>query len=124
MDIEIFSDLVTRSLESLPSEFKERLENVQIDIEAWPSQEELEDVGLSPRERSSLLGLYHGVPLTERTSSYMAFPDRITIYMRPILLVAGKDESKIAEQVRHTVVHEIAHYYGIDDERLMDLGVY
>ena len=124
MDIETFSELVARSLESLPLEFKDRLENVQIDIEAWPSEEELRDVGLSSGERSSLLGLYHGVPLTERTSSYMAFPDRITIYMKPILLVAGNDESKIAEQVRHTVVHEIAHYYGIDDERLMDLGAY
>ena len=124
MDIETFSELVTRSLESLPSEFKERLENVQIDIESWPSEEELRDVGMSIGDRSSLLGLYHGVPLTERTSSYMAFPDRITIYMKPILLVAGNDESKIAEQVRHTVVHEIAHYYGIDDERLMDLGAY
>ena len=124
MDIETFTGLVKRSLESLPTEFKEQLENVQIDVEAWPSEEELEDVGLSPRERGRLLGLYHGVPLTERTSSYMAFPDRITIYMEPILLVAGKDESRIAEQVRHTVVHEIAHYYGIEDERLMDLGAY
>jgi predicted Zn-dependent protease with MMP-like domain len=54
----------------------------------------------------------------------MAFPDRITIYMRPLLAFAGHQDSAIAEQVRHTVVHEIAHYYGIDDERLEELGAY
>ena len=124
MDLETFSDLVSRALETLPQEFKDRLENVQVDVEAWPSKEELVDVGLKPHERGHLLGLYHGVPLTERTSSYVAFPDRITIYMEPILGVVGNDESRIADQVRHTVVHEIAHYYGIDDERLMDLGAY
>jgi predicted Zn-dependent protease with MMP-like domain len=68
--------------------------------------------------------LYHGVPLTDRSSQYMAFPDRITVYMRPILAFAGQDEKAIGEQVRHTVVHEIAHYYGIDDDRLEELGAY
>ena len=124
MDLETFSDLVARALESLPQEFKDRLENVQVDVEAWPSKDELIDAGLQAHEGDHLLGLYHGVPLTERTSSYMAFPDRITIYMEPILGVVGKDETRIADQVRRTVVHEIAHYYGIDDERLVDLGAY
>ncbi len=124
MDIEAFSGLVSKALEALPYEFMERLENVQIDIEEWPSAEELVDAGLGTGEREHLLGLYHGVPLTERTSFYVALPDRITIYMRPVILAAGPDARAIAEQVRHTVIHEIAHYYGIDDDRLEELGAY
>ena len=124
MDIESFSELVSEALEALPFEFRDRLENVQIDIEEWPSAEELVDAGLGAGDREYLLGLYHGVPLTERTSFYVALPDRITIYMRPVILVAGPDAQDIAEQVRHTVIHEIAHYYGIDDDRLEELGAY
>jgi predicted Zn-dependent protease with MMP-like domain len=124
VDVDGFADLVSQALEGLPEEFRERLENVQVDVEEWPTREELESAGLAPRDRYGLLGLYHGVPLTERHSQYMALPDRITIYMRPVLAVAGSDEGAIAEQVRHTVVHEIAHYYGIDDDRLEELGAY
>jgi predicted Zn-dependent protease with MMP-like domain len=124
VDLDSFADLVSESLEGLPAEFKERLENIQVDVEAWPRVEDLQEVGLDHNDRAELLGLYHGVPLTERTSHYMAFPDRITIYMGPILKVTGPDEAVIAEQVRHTVIHEIAHYYGIDDERLEELGAY
>jgi predicted Zn-dependent protease with MMP-like domain len=124
MDVDSFADLVSRALDGLPDEFLEKLENIQVDVEEWPTTGELRDVGLDPRDRHSLLGLYHGVPLTERTSQYVALPDRITIYMRPVLAVAGSDEVAIEEQVRHTVVHEIAHYYGIDDDRLEELGAY
>jgi predicted Zn-dependent protease with MMP-like domain len=124
MDLDLFTDLVSRALEGLPEEFLERLENIQVDVEEWPTREELLDVGLDPTDRYSLLGLYHGVPLTGRSSQYVAFPDRITVYMRPVLAAAGADEAAIAEQVRHTVVHEIAHYYGIDDDRLEELGAY
>jgi predicted Zn-dependent protease with MMP-like domain len=124
MDLDTFAELVSRALEELPTEFLERLENIQVDVEEWPTREELLEVGLDPGERQSLLGLYHGVPLTGRSSQYMAFPDRITVYMRPVLAAAGSDEEAIAEQVRHTVVHEIAHYYGIDDDRLEELGAY
>ena len=60
--------------------------------------------------------------VTERGAFYMALPDRISIYHKPIEAVAGADEEEIREQVRHTVVHEIAHYYGISDERLDELG--
>ncbi len=124
MDLDAFAEVVADALETLPEEFRERLENIQVDVEEWPSDEDLEDVGMDRGERSHLLGLYHGVPLTERTTDYMALPDRITIYMRPILGVAGADEAAIGRQIRHTVVHEIAHYYGIDDDRLEELGAY
>lgn len=125
MDLDQFADLVAEALDSLPEMFLERLENIQVDIEEWPSRDDLESVGLGQRDRSSLLGLYHGIPLTERyTSSYMAFPDRVTIYQKPIEAACGDDDERIRQQVRHTVIHEIAHYYGITDERLEELGAY
>jgi len=117
-----FAELVADALDSLPDEFLARMENVQVTIEDWPSREDLEEVGLSLRDKSSLLGLYHGVPLTRRDTFYSALPDRITIYQKPIERLAGNDEDDIREQVRHTVIHEIAHYYGISDERLDELG--
>jgi predicted Zn-dependent protease with MMP-like domain len=124
LDLDRFSELVSEALEALPTEFLERLENIQVDVEEWPSSEELLEAEMEAGDRYRLLGLYHGVPLTDRTSQYMAFPDRITVYMRPIMALAGGEEAAISEQVRRTVVHEIAHYYGIDDERLEELGAY
>jgi predicted Zn-dependent protease with MMP-like domain len=124
VDLESFAELVSQAIDSLPEEFLEALENVQVDIEEWPTPEDLEVVGLSHRNRYSLLGLYHGVPLTSRHSQYVAFPDRITIFQKPIEAVCGDDEQRIKEQVQRTVIHEIAHYYGIDDDRLEELGAY
>jgi predicted Zn-dependent protease with MMP-like domain len=117
-----FAGLVADALDSLPEQLLERMENVELTIADWPSREDLEEVGLSPRDRNSLLGLYHGVPLTRRGASYSALPDHITIFKGPIERLAGEDEEQIREQVRHTVIHEIAHYYGISDERLGELG--
>ena len=122
MDLDAFAELVSEALQSLPEEFLDGLENIQVDIEEWPTPEDLAAAGLSPRAKYSLLGLYHGVPLTDRGVFYMAFPDRISIYQRPIEAVARGDEEEIKQQVRQTVIHEIAHYYGIDDERLDELG--
>jgi predicted Zn-dependent protease with MMP-like domain len=124
MDLEAFADLVTEAVDSLPEEFLARLENVQIDVEEWPGRADLEAAGMRPSDRYRLLGLYHGVPLTHRHSEYVALPDRITVFQKPIEAVVGEDEERIREQVRHTVIHEIAHYYGIDDERLNELGAY
>lgn len=122
MDLDAFAELVSEALRSLPEEFVDGLENIQVDIEEWPTREDLLAAGLSPKARHSLLGLYHGVPLTERGAFYMAFPDHISIYQKPIEAVAGGDEEEIKRQVRETVIHEIAHYYGIDDDRLDELG--
>ena len=122
MDEKLFSELVADALDSLPDEFLQRMENVEVVIEDWPSRDDLEVAGLSSRDRSYLLGLYHGVPLTHRGAFYSALPDRITIFQKPIERLAGEDADDIREQVRHTVIHEIAHYYGISDERLDELG--
>ena len=124
MDVEAFAQLVYEALESLPAEFMERLENVQVDVEEWPTPDELLEAGLDPRDKWDLLGLYHGVPLTARSSQYVALPDRITIYQKPVEAAAGSNEKLIVKQVRRTVMHEIAHYYGIDDDRLDELGAY
>jgi predicted Zn-dependent protease with MMP-like domain len=124
VDEATFAALVADALDSMPKLFLERLENIEVLIEEWPSQEDLDTVGIGSRDRSSLLGLYHGVPLTHRHTYYSALPDTITIYQKPIERAAGPDEEKIREQVRHTVIHEIAHYYGISDERLDELGAY
>ena len=95
MDLDTFAALVSEALEGLPGEFLERLENIQVDVEEWPTDEELLEAGMEVDERDHLLGLYHGVPLTDRSSQYMAFPDRITVYMRPIVAFAGGDEAAI-----------------------------
>jgi predicted Zn-dependent protease with MMP-like domain len=72
-----------------------------------------------------LLGLYHGIPLTERTQAYnLVTPDTVTLFQGPIELVAGPDHQAIKEQVRRTVAHEIAHHFGISDDRLRELGAY
>jgi predicted Zn-dependent protease with MMP-like domain len=105
-----FETLVRQAIEALPAELRERMENVEIVIEEAPASEEL-------------LGLYHGVPLTERGSSYAwHLPDRITIYRRPLERRARTPE-ELAEQVRITVWHEVAHHFGIDDWRLRELGL-
>jgi predicted Zn-dependent protease with MMP-like domain len=119
---EAFSQLVADALDSMPAEFLERMWNVEVLIEEWPSRENLEEVGLDPNDPASLLGLYHGIPLTHRHTYYASLPDTITIYQQPIERHCGENEDRIREQVRHTVIHEIAHYYGISDARLDELG--
>lgn len=122
MDIDTFAELVAQALEALPQEFLSRLENVQIDVAEWPSRADLEEAGLPPDDRTALLGLYHGVRLTDRTSSYVAFPDRITLYQKPIELHAGADEERLRQQIRATVIHEIGHYFGLEEDDLEELG--
>lgn len=125
MNRERFEELVQDALDSLPEEFLEGMENIEVLVEDWPSREDLELVGLEGAGRYSLLGLYHGVPLTERGVYYGGVqPDLITIYQRPIEAVVGPDEDRLREQIRVTVLHEVAHYFGIDDERLDELGYY
>ena len=120
---ENFEALVVEALASLPVHFQEKLDNIEILVAAWPSEADLHGVGLS--RDSLLLGLYHGIPLTERTHYYnLVPPDTITLFQGPIELVAGTNFERIRNQVRRTVMHEIAHHFGIDDDRLRELGAY
>ena len=120
--------LLGEALDDLPPFFQDRMENVVVLLETWPSRATLRRMGLSPGE--TLLGLYTGVPLTERTSAYnLVPPDTITLYQGPIEHAAAEwDEGTFLDRVRaevyHTVIHEIAHHFGIDDDRLVELGAY
>jgi predicted Zn-dependent protease with MMP-like domain len=106
-----FEDLVSAALDDVPSDLAALIDNCVILVEDEP-----------PPEAPDLLGVYDGTPLTERDTGYtMALPDRITIFRNPILaMCSGEDE--VVREVRITVVHEIAHHFGIDDERLHELG--
>ena len=118
---ESFESLVAQAVELLPEEFKEQLNNIDVVVEEMPSRHQ---IGKQNLDRGyTLLGLYEGVPLTERTSSYgLVPPDKITIFQKPIEeSCASGDEAEIKEQIRQTVIHEIAHHFGIDDERLDEI---
>lgn len=113
-----FEELVAEALDSLPSKIAAAMENVEVVIEDVPPPELLRE--LPPG--SSLLGHYWGVPLTNRGSSYQrVLPDKISIYRRPIEHLARTAE-EVRRQVRRTVIHEVAHHFGIDDARLEELG--
>ena len=109
VDSEAFEKLVVQAIDSLPEAFLEMLDNVVILIE-----------DVHPTDH--LLGLYEGVPHTERGDyGDMALPDRVTLY-RLALCEFAEDEAMLAEEVQITVVHELAHHFGIDDDRLHELG--
>ena len=111
-----FEALVERALRRLPRAFRERIANVAVVVEDWPDDETLADLGIEPPD--TLYGLYRGVNLTERDSAYgNVLPDTITIYQGPIEEDAA-DEEEMAEIVRDTVVHELGHYFGLDDETM------
>ena len=117
-----FERLVAEAINDLPSVFLERLDNVEIVVEPYADGETLRLAGVqNPME---LLGFYHGVPLTGRTSGYtLVLPDKISIYQQPIECFCRTPEA-IRQQVRRTVAHELAHHFGIGDDRLREIGAY
>ncbi len=118
MDRPAFEKLVQNSLRRLPRRFKQKMENIAIEIEDHPSPALLRDMGI---ESGTLFGLYQGVPLTEREWNYgNVLPDRIVIYQRPIEAAASSSE-EIEEIVRDTVMHEIGHYFGFSDSELDEM---
>ncbi len=119
MDRERFEWLVARAVESLPEEFRTKLENVDVVIEAWPTQDQMAKAGL--RRGQILLGLYQGVPQTKRGRHYgLVAPDKITIFQRPIE-ARCRFEAEIIAEIQRVVRHEIAHHFGIGDARLRQL---
>ena len=106
-----FEDLVAAALDEVPCELTALMDNCVVLVEDDP-----------PEDDPDLLGVYVGTPLTERGDGYtMALPDRITIFRRPTLTMCSSEDEVVSE-VHITVVHEIAHHFGIDDERLHELG--
>jgi predicted Zn-dependent protease with MMP-like domain len=110
-----FARLVARALDDLPAEFREQMRNIEIVVEDEPSPEQLRGDG-------ELLGLYEGVPLTDRGAMEPYLPDRISIFRGPIERISASPRRQ-ADIVRDTVVHEIAHHFGISDKRLGELGL-
>lgn len=115
-----FARLVRQALDDLTSPFCDWLENIDIVVEPRPSQREVREAGLGPDE--ALFGLYQGVPLTERESYGMVLPDKISIYQEP-LEQEFPDEAELVEEIRQTVLHELAHHFGMSDEHLEELGL-
>lgn len=117
VDLERFEQLVADALDSIPEELGRVMENVAVFVEEWPTQDQL--AGRS----GTLLGLYQGIDLTRRSPlSYGAvMPDRITIFRGPITRIA-RSEEELVNLVTETVIHEVAHHFGISDARLQELG--
>ena len=117
-----FERAVAQAIDELPDQIRRRIANVAIVVEEWPDEDTLEMADLD--DPTELLGFYYGIPLTERTSAYgMVLPDKISLFRQPILLTCSTDE-EVRSAIAHTLRHEIAHYFGIDDDRLEELGAY
>lgn len=115
-----FERLVLRALEELPDRFREALENIDVQVRWRPTPAELRRAGM---RRGTLFGLYLGVPLPGRGHGYsMTLPDTIVIYQQTHERYCHS-EAEIVTQVRQTVLHEIGHYLGIDEDRLQELGI-
>lgn len=108
-----FEQCVEEALESLPDDLRDFMSNVGVVVED------------EPPAGAPLLGLYQGVPLTRRGSAYAGVPpDKITIYRAPLERHYGSDPARLRHEIRRVVLHEIAHHFGISDERLRELGRY
>ncbi len=121
MDSKKFERLVAQAIESLPEEFRERLENIDVVVADRPSREQLRVLG--GRRGETLLGLYEGIPITRRGHGYgLVIPDKVTIFQKPIETIC-KNDAQIINEVQRVVRHEIAHHFGISDDRLRQLGM-
>jgi predicted Zn-dependent protease with MMP-like domain len=108
-----FQRVIQETLDSLPRDLREQISNVEILVEDEPP----------PGQR--LLGLYQGIPLTRRGINYNgALPDKITIYRGPLERLYGRDPELLNSQIRHVVLHEVAHHFGISDQRLVEIDRY
>ena len=122
MTTEQFETLVDEALAQIPEDFRKRIENLTVVVQEFPDRPTMQRMGLV--NRYQLLGLYHGIPITQRTQNYgNVAPDQISIYRQPILAQA-RSEAEVRALVGHVVRHELAHYFGIDDDRLMQIGAY
>lgn len=115
-----FEKLVAQAVESLPSRFLRRLENVDVVVEDEPSDDDRELAGIEPG--GTLLGLYQGVPQTDRGTWYgNTLPDRIVIYQRSVEAIA-RDRREIRKEIRITLMHEIGHHFGLGEDDLCGAG--
>ena len=115
-----FEALVIDAIGELPQELLARLDNVAIVVQEWPNRDQMDEAELE--HRGELLGLYEGIPLTDREGYNLVLPDKITIFQGPVEAMCHTRE-EMAREIRVTVAHEIAHHFGIDDERLEEMGL-
>ena len=122
MNREIFERFVLEAIDAIPEAFREKLDNVEVVVEDWPDRETMRQAGV--HHPAQLLGFYHGIPQTKRTHNYgLVLPDKISIYRQPILMRCRTLE-EVRRTVHQVVRHELAHHFGIDDDRLRELGAY
>jgi len=115
-----FEALVLAELEALPKAFQKALKNIAVTVEEWPDRATMHEFGVKHREQ--LFGAYLGTPLPERTADYgNALPDKICLYQKSLESFC-RNEEELREQVRITLLHEIGHYFGLDEDRLAELG--
>ena len=112
---EQFERLVSQALSDLPDGFRHSLQNVDIVVDDVASMNQI--VGTGIENAMDLLGLYEGIPLTERYGYDMVLPDKVTIFQKPIESICDTEE-EVAEEISKTLIHEIAHHFGLDDEHL------
>ncbi len=116
---ELFSQLISRAIDEMPKRYIEHLDNVAITYEDEPTPHQAQQLHL--RGDSLLLGLYEGIPLPKRGAGYnLVLPDKITLFKLPLLAVSH-DEESFYRQVKHTLWHEIAHYYGLDHDKIHEI---
>jgi predicted Zn-dependent protease with MMP-like domain len=116
-----FRRLIEEALDTLPGEIRLRMENVTVLVEEEPTAEQMQCAGLDPLQ-DTLFGFYEGSPLSQRGYDFgMALPDRIILFYRP-LVESFRSPAAIREEIRRTVVHEVAHFLGLDDDEIEDLG--
>ena len=119
MDIEVFNQFVDEALEGVPENLSSHIENLSIVVDSFPDEDQLFSVGLQPGD--TLFGLYQGVPLPLRSANYsLVLPDVITIY-KDVIEAECRSDLEIREQVRKTVIHELGHYFGFNDDELYAL---
>ena len=117
---EEFEELVIGAIEELPSEILAHLDNVAIVVQRWPNRNQMITSGVEYEDE--LLGLYEGIPLTDRAGYNLVLPDKITIFQGSVEAMCHTQE-EMAREIKVTVAHEIAHHFGIDDERLEEMGL-
>ena len=112
---EEFESLVARAIDRLPPEFGELLDNVVVLVAEEADPQELAEMGFDPEEE--LLGLYQGIPLSERETGYSALPDQVTLYSGPLMRYC-RDRLELVREIRDTLVHELGHHFGLSDEEM------
>jgi predicted Zn-dependent protease with MMP-like domain len=114
-----FKELVQEAIDSIPRRFRREIKNLAVVIEDEPSPELLAEMEVEPPD--TLLGLYQGIPLTERGSYGNVLPDRITLYQGPIEEECEGDEDEIVVAIGETLIHELGHYFGMSEDQIMDI---